>query len=82
MSIHPVGKSCSDLVSSASSQWPSCEEAFCADLALLAPAFMLASSKWNKDLGMHDCMVRFAEVTDYGKAVQVAPGLTAFFMLH
>jgi cancer susceptibility candidate protein 1 len=32
------------------------EAAFCKDLALLAPAFMVASSKWNKDISKDDCM--------------------------
>ena len=50
---------------------PDLEAAFCADLALLAPSFMLASSKWNKDIGKRDCMVRFAEVTDFDRTLAV-----------
>lgn len=47
------------------------EAAFCKDLALLAPAFMLANSKWNKGIGKHDCMVRFAEVADFDRTLAV-----------
>jgi len=47
------------------------EAAFCKDLALLAPAFMVASSKWNKDISKDDCMVRFAEVTDFDRTLAV-----------
>jgi cancer susceptibility candidate protein 1 len=47
------------------------EAAFCKDLALLAPAFMMASSKWNKDCSKDDCMVRFAEVTDFDRTLAV-----------
>jgi len=47
------------------------ERVFCADLALLAPAFVLSSSKWNKDLGKDDCMVRFSEVTDFNRTLAV-----------
>lgn len=47
------------------------EAVFCTDLALLAPAFLVASSKWNKDIGKDDCMVRFAEVTDFDRTLAV-----------
>ena len=47
------------------------EVAFCKDLALLAPSFMIASSKWNKEISKDDCMVRFAEVTDFDRTLAV-----------
>eukprot|EP00854_Cymbomonas_tetramitiformis_P002327 gene2327-3052_t len=40
------------------------------DLALIAPAFMISSSKWNKEMEPEDCIFRVSEVTDYTRTEQ------------